>query len=455
MGQWLIGRSAMALALGVAGLGLAAPGAQATGLELAQAATATASTGARAAPFAFDAQWSGWFQFNTAYTYASPGHLSAMRLRGELAGSGRLGEAVKWKLSLRAGVDPTYGLTSFYPAEVRRDQQAELALHEAYVDFGRGDWEFRLGKQNIVWGEMVGLFFADVVSAKDLREYVLPEFNLIRVPQWAARAEWYGENTHLEFIWLPSPAVDLIGKPGAEFYPYPRAFEGFGYEIRGARKPSRSLSNSGLGVRASALVGGWDLSAFVYRAPDTGQTFYRSLLDGPLPTVSYQAGHDRITRVGATMAKDFDGVVAKAEVIHTSGRQFSTVTLDAGNGLRQLDTLDWVAGLDFTPAADWRFNIQLFQRVFLDHDPAIGLKRYESGASVLVSHALTRDWDAEVLAISSLVRRDWMLRAAAIWKAGKAGRLRAGVDAFGGEAIGLFGGYGNRDRAYVEYRHSF
>jgi len=49
---------------------------------------------------------------------------------------------------------------------------------------------FRLGRQHIVWGEMVGLFFADVVSAKDMRQFILPDFDMIRIPQWAARAEF-------------------------------------------------------------------------------------------------------------------------------------------------------------------------------------------------------------------------------------------------------------------------
>jgi hypothetical protein len=33
--------------------------------------------------------------------------------------------------------------------------------------------------------------------------------------------------------------------------------------------------------------------------------------------------------------------------------------------------------------------------------------------------------------------------------------VRVGLDLFGGEEFGLFGRYGNRDRAYAEYRYSF
>ncbi len=401
------------------------------------------------------ADWSGWLQFDSAYAWSSPGHFSNMRSRGELAGRGAWENGLKWKLSARAAFDAAYVASDHYPAAVREDQRSDLALHEAYVDFSRGNWEFRLGKQNIVWGEVVGLFVADVVSARDLREFILPEFDLIRIPQWAARAEWFTGDTHLELIWLPAPAYDRIGMPGAEFYPFPQLYDGFGYDIEGAKKRSRTASNSGLGVRVSTLAQGWDLAGFVYRAPDAQETFYRSIVPGTPPTVVYQPRYDLVTRVGGTLAKDFDGVVLKAEAVFTDGRQFGLTVLDAGNGLVPLKTLDWVVGADLTPADGWRLNAQLFQRAFLDYDSRIGLKRQESGASLLVAHMLGEGLDVEALGITSLDRADWLLRASLIWKTGAHTRVRLGVDVFGGEPVGAFGRYDDRDRVWAEYRYSF
>jgi hypothetical protein len=400
------------------------------------------------------ARWQGWVQAGGAYTFASPAHWSQLRGRAELAGTGQLGAGIKWKLSARAGYDAVYEGTDFYPGPVRRDQRSELELREAYMDISAGEWEFRLGKQNIIWGEMVGLFFADVVSAKDMREFVLPEFEQIRIPQWAARAEWFGENTHVELVWVPAPATDRIGKPGAEFYPYPPPIPGSAYDIEGEERPSRRFSNGGFGVRGSTMAAGWDLSAFAYRSPDSAATFYRTVLDAPQPTAVYRPRYDRITRVGGTLSKDFDGVVLKSEVIHTDGRSFTSARTDAPDGLLELRTLDWIAGVDLTPADAWRVNAQVFQRIFLDHDASIGLRKHEHGASLLVSHDLGGGVEAEMLAISSLVRSDWMLRPAVTWKAGHS-RLRVGVDLFGGASFGMFGRYADRDRVYAEYRYSF
>ena len=423
-----------------------------------EAPLADLSLGSGISAAAAGPQWNGWVQADMAYATPSPGHFTHLRTRGELAGRGDWGDGMRWRLSARASLDGAFS-SDHYPHAVRRDQRAEVSLHEAYVDFSGGDWEFRLGKQNIVWGEMVGLFFADVVSAKDMRDSVLPEFDQIRIPQWAARAEWFGGDSHLELVWLPWPDVDDIGKPGAEFYPYPLQYEGYGYVIDGERRPKRKLSRSGIGARWSTLVDGWDWSAFVYRAPDTQAAFYRSLGPGPTPDlapiVHWRARHDQVTRIGGTVTKDFDGIVFKAEAIHTRGRGFQLLPLDAGNGVTKLRTLDWIAGLDLTPVARWRINTQLFQRVFLDHERATGMKRYETGATLLVTHEITDRIDGEFLAISSLNRSDRLLRASLSWAYDANLRFRAGIDTFSGHPLGLFGRYDDSDRVWLEARYSF
>jgi hypothetical protein len=399
--------------------------------------------------------WRGYAESKLAYTYADPAHWSRMLVRGELDAQGALTDTIKYKIGARLDYDFVYDAIDFYPSDVRRDQRFNAFLRENYIDFGAGDFDFRVGRQHIVWGEMVGLFFADVVSAKDLREFILPDFDTLRIPQWAARAEYFKNDFHAEAIWIPVVSYDDIGKPGAEFFPaVPAAPPGFVTQFSNEQFPRRTLANSNYGVRLSTLTNGWDLSGFYYRSLDAQPTFYRQIALGPQPAFVWQARHDRIDQFGGTLAKDLGPAVLKAEAVYTHGRSFFAQG-DVDNGVIAQNTLDAIAGLDFPLPSDTRLNVQAFDRTFFDYDPRLVYDRHESGYSVLLSHTFAERVEAEVLYIASLNRSDWMLRPRVNWNFRTNWRLSLGVDIFQGPPLGFFGQYDNRDRVYTEVRYSF
>jgi hypothetical protein len=400
--------------------------------------------------------WRGFVRGELAYTYAGPAHWSKMLVRSELDAQGALTESIKYKVGARLDYDFVYDATDFYPSDVRKDQRVNFLLRENYLDFGAGDWDFRLGRQHVIWGEMVGLFFADVVSAKDLREFILPDFDILRIPQWAARAEYSRGDFHAEAIWIPVPSYDEIGKPGAEFFPAaPPPPPGFATLYDNEQFPERRIAHTNYGLRLSMLRDGWDLSGFYYRSMDASATFYREIVTQPQPAFVFQARHDRISQVGATLAKDFGAGVFKAEAVYTHGRRYNVLRIDDDDGVVEQNTLDLVGGLDFPLPADARLNLQLFNRTFFDHDPDIVPKRNEPGFSVLLNRRFGNRLEAEVLWITSLVRSDWMLRPKLAWDFERNWRLIVGIDIFQGPPLGFFGQYDNRDRVYTELRYSF
>ena len=404
-------------------------------------------------------EWHGYVANYTAYDYTNPEHWSRAVIRtqvGTEGGGSGLGGGLKWKVTARLDVDPVYASSNFYPSDVRKDQRVDFLLRETYIDAGTGNFGLRLGKQNIVWGEMVGLFFADVVSARDQRDFILPDFETIRIPQWAVRGEYFGEDSHLEFIWLPYPEVDNIGKPGAEFYPFqlpPPA--GFSQRFNNEVFPTHRLSNTNYGLRASTLRGGWDLSAFYYRSTDVNPTFYQEVTLSPTPTLTYTPRHDRIWQAGGTLAKAFESVVAKAELIYTSGRSFNVTNLTEPTGVVPQDTLDYVVGLDFTLPREIRMNVQYFERVFYNYDPDLLYDRHEGGVSLLLSGATGAKVQPELLIIQSVNRRDRMVRASASVIPAANWRFTTGVATFAGPVTGFFGRFNGDDRVYVELRRDY
>ncbi len=396
----------------------------------------------------------GYLQFETARTTQSPVHWSKMMTRADVSSQGNLGDGVKYKIGARMDYDAVYSVTDFYPNAVKNNQQSDLVLRENYLDVSKGDWDFRLGKQNVVWGEMVGLFFADVVSARDMREFVLPEFDTLRIPQWATRAEYFKDDFHAELLWIPVATYDEIGNPGADFFPYQAQYPGLGIQYRNEVRPARNLSNSNYGVRLSTLKNGWDVSGFAYSSMDIMATFYRDATSVP-GTLVYQPRHDRIDQFGGTLAKDFGSVVLKAESVYTHGRKFAVLTLADADGVVPQNTLDWAVGLDFTLPADTRFNVQVFQRDYFSHDPNLFADKLENGYSLLLNHKFGDKVEAQVMWISSFNRTDWLLRPRVTWNFERNWRLAVGADVFNGPPVGLFGSYDHNDRVYSEVRYSF
>ena len=397
----------------------------------------------------------GFFQNDLAYTYAGSKHWSRFNNTLDLATEGTAG-GVAWKLGGRVNYDPIYDLTDYYPSAVRKDQRFEAMIREAFVDFSAGDWDFRLGRQNVVWGEVVGLFFADVVSAKDLRQLVLPDFDMIRIPQWTARAEYFQGDFHAEGIWIPYMTYDNIGKPGAEFYPFnPPAVPGFNTIIASEEKPTR-LNDAAYGVRLSYLKRGWDMSGFYYTANDTAAAFSRQTSLLPTPTITYQPIHKRIHQVGATLGKDLGPMVLTAEAVYTKDKLFSTTDAADADGLVKQNIFDYIVGLEWSFPKKIRFNVQLFQRRFFNHDPNIVPNKTESGFSLLLgTQALHPKLEPELLLIHSLNRNDWSAQFKVTWKMDGNWRLATGIDVFDGPPTGLFGAFKDKDRVYTEARYSF
>lgn len=408
-------------------------------------------------PASFRNSVRGFVDFTPAYTYASPGHWSRAVARTQVEARGSLGASAKWKASLRLDTDPVYYGSDSYPSAVKEDQRFEFLVRETYLDLALpSNWELRLGRQHVVWGEAVSLFFADVVSARDMRDLILPEFDILRIPQWAARAEYFGERMHFELLWIPFPSYDNIGKPGAEFYPFhPPEVPGFQQVMLGDNRPANTLENTNYGARVSGLINGWDLSGFYYRSNSVAPTLYRQVELAPTPTVYFEPRHDRIWQLGGTLAKDFGSVVLKGEAVYTQGRHYEVTTPTSSTGTVKQNTLDYLIGLDFILPKDGRLNLQAFQRVYFDHHPDILFDEFETGFSVLIGAKLLPKLEPQLLYIQSLNSSDRMLRPRVNWYVRPDLRLSAGVDIFDGPDAGLFGRFDGRDRVYGEVRYTF
>ena len=400
----------------------------------------------------------GFYEFSGGFSFRDPSHWSRAVSRLQLSANGSLGPQAKWRMGARIDADPVYASNQFYPARVRDDQKLDLSWRETYVDVSSGGWDFRLGAQNIVWGEVVGLFFADVVSARDLRDFLLPSFDVVRTPQWAMRAEHFKGDSHVELVWIPHQSFDNVGKPGSDFYPVPLPTPASAADVsifRDPTKPARSLRNSSYGLRANTLVDGWDLAGFYYRSFSTTPTYYRVPSNLPNQPFAVQPVYDRIWQVGGTVSKDFGSLVGRAEVVYTKGRSFASTDARAPSGVLARDTVDWVLGTDITLPQDVQLNAQIFQRWYRGGQQTLAVQSGDFGASILLAAKLTARLESRVLWIQSFGGGGGLIRPRLNWTPARNTAVGVGVDVFTGPKDGFFGRYNSRDRFYTEVRRDF
>jgi len=280
--------------------------------------------------------------------------------------------AIGYKASGRAYYDAVFDLTDTYNDKVEKDQEDDIELRDTYLDFSIGNLDLRVGKQQIVWGEAVGLFFADVVNPKDLREFILPEFDQIRIPVWAADIEYYAGDNYLELVWIPLLEFNELGVSGSEFeFATPSAPSGALIYYESEKEPSNDLKNSECGIRLSRLIAGWDLSGFYFYGYDYFPTLFRTIGIDPLTSqtiITVKPEYKRLNIFGLTFAKEAADVIFKGEFVYNKGKYFLVDNLTDADGVIKKDFLDYLIGVDYTFFEKIDFNFQFMQRIIFDYD---------------------------------------------------------------------------------------
>ena len=112
--------------------------------------------------------------------------------------NGDLGEQSSWHAEINAIYD-TEGVNSDYKGHVNYSQHDWL--RELYADTRFGDWDFRLGKQQVVWGTADGIKLLDIINPTDYRELVQNTMEDSRIPIWMLKAERnIGDSSNIQFI---------------------------------------------------------------------------------------------------------------------------------------------------------------------------------------------------------------------------------------------------------------
>lgn len=454
------------------------------------ACVASVAAGAAAVTHADDGaaqawQWESSVRLQAAWSpYFSDGNTQKLlvyldpRLEIELPGNMSLTAIGRVYTDAIDGLDEDdFSARSFGPATRPAEigDETELYLRELYIDAPVGPFLFRVGKQQVVWGQADGIRVLDQVNAVDYREFVLEDYADARIPQWIVNVEVPLGPTAIQLLFIPDATRHLV--PGTNSLDPPQPFaptsssfrpeipansaRNLSVNLLSAERPDWNSSQWDAGAQLSATWSGWDLTLnYLYQTDDAAVVAYGparfALVNGRF-VLLVEAGpvYKRRQLAGGSFSRAFGELTVRGELVYSFGQSHTTdfdIALTPHDQILQSDELFYVAGLDWYGIAGVLLSAQFFQTHILDCESAMIRPKVETVATLIAQH---RSFEDRLLLsamwFQGIRLGDGLGRTSARWRFSDQVSAWIGIDVFCGNKEGLFGQYKHASRAELGF----
>ncbi len=416
----------------------------------------------------------------TALRLHSPRQFSKVQNWLETDLEGELNDWVTLNMISRALLDPAGHLESdthdFAAGPIDRwasDDFFQAELRELYLEIVYGDFDLRLGRQQVVWGESLGLRILDVINPQDFREFILDDFIDARIPLWGTRLNYTFKDWMFEGVWFLDFEENRAADLGSEWQ-----FRSAGQldlllqspfvQLAKTRKPQDGrLSDSEVGFRITRFLRNMDLSLNYFYAWSDFPVAFRRTLGGS--QVLIEPRHTRFHLLGGTFNYAFDVFVIRGEGGLTLGPHFVSTDPSEPDGIRQREYLSYVLGLDWTVNDNLMANFQFFQNVIFNKPKDIPDEAVNNIVSVFLrADFLNETLFPQLIALYGINFGELLIRPQVEYQINDFLSVTLGLDFFIGPCSGFFGQYaapakrlrrrhftGKNDRLFLEVKRSF
>ena len=335
----------------------------------------------------------------------------------------------------------------------REDDRVYAEFREAYVDLSLQKLDLRIGRQIVVWEQLLGFRILDEINPLDFREFILPDLIDIRIPLWMIKGTYYVDKYQIEGLWIPYFVPHKPAPPGSEW----ELFQ----QLPGERTPPKTLKNSEAGVRVSRTFSGFDL-AFTYlyvfdpfptpfrdytgfrffvpptKCIPTGLQINQQNADpdcGPVFHPSYNRMHIWGTQGGI----NFGRFILKGEASYITGKYFGTRLADLDgdnqldhNGAWRRNHVRWGTEIDTTL---WGTDLSLAfsQWIIFGWNKVLFQDPFDSFISVFGQRSIyTTDFKAQLFLLYLINNREVLVKPKATYQMTENLEIAVGMDYFYG-----------------------
>ncbi|KQC11904.1 MAG: hypothetical protein APR54_10410 [Candidatus Cloacimonas sp. SDB] len=329
-------------------------------------------------------------------------------------------------------------------------EELTLSLRQSYIDIYFADFDLRIGKQQIVWGKADGVFITDVISPRDLSEFIMPDFEEIRIGINALKFDYYLGNSTLEAIWIPTFQSTIQPDAGSIWFPETGEFQQ-PVQISEPEKVAGKFSNSDVAVKFSHLGSLLDLELMTaYLWDDTPAQHKFLQVDSSLLIIPK---YHRLPMAGASFSKAISGAVARMEAAYYFEKRLHTADLIT-HGICRKDYLHYLIGYDH----NW-FNVdvsfQFVQEFIRNYEDIITKDEFTNTLTMMLNKTFLREtMTLNIFSYYGLNDDDALLRLKLSYDFSGGLNILAGYNLFTGDT-GNFGQFNDNDMAYLKVRLDF
>jgi hypothetical protein len=330
-----------------------------------------------------------------------------------------------------------------------------IELRELYWEtFGDNSF-WRIGKQQVVWGEADGLKLLDVINPQNFREFVLDDFEDSRIPLWMLNAEFtLTENSVLQVLWIPDTTVHNLAPSGS---PYalrsssivPQATSDLAVQLSPALAPRSPIKDSDIGLRYTDFVGGWDVSLnYLYHYVDEPIVSASTQTNSKIPHIQLTQNYERSHLLGGTASSALGDWTIRAEIAFETNRYHRTK--QSLSRIVQANQWSSVIGLDYQGWTNQFISVQWFQSLI---NAAQAEHSQEDFLTLLwESNFLNDTLTAKWLQIHSIDHGDGVFRSKVSYNLQSNLDIYVSADVFYGNKEKRFGQFDQGDRVSIGFK---
>ena len=375
--------------------------------------------------------------------------------------------ALEWRLSDRARLrlsargrhnnrrvldTPSHDLGAY--SDLSRPRQfsskSRLELRDLYIDYYGHGWTARVGKHQLVWGNLDGLKVLDRLNPQTLREFILDDFGSSRIGLWSLAISKPIGRSQLDFAWIPDPTVNELPAVGSAFeFRAPRFRFGqppgsAGNAVTAYRMRTKLIEDGSYAVRWSAYHGRWNLSLQALSGLDPDPVAEAA------PADSVKLIHRRRLLFGTSVELSIAKTVLRTEVAYEPDIVLNAIDT---HGLRITEpTGRWrgAIGMDWQAPGNFFVNLQfLVDRV--GRAPQGLLRPIEDRLATVFLRWQSpyARWSTALRWYRSLHQGDGLVRPSFRYAISDRVNVELGVDVFYGDVTGIFGQFNDQDRVVL------